>query len=332
MSEHANPLQTDGQCGLSRIRSVFAALLRMYAGIFFADSLATGALLLGATALAPYAALLGLLAVSCAVGTAHVLGLVSAATPPSTYAYSALFLGLGAGSVFARPTVSLAFAVLGGAASAVLTAGMRGFLLRVALSPLSLPFVLVYLCAISAGILLGADWALVAPAAVPEWFACLPPPVRAFPEALGAILFIPRVEVGLIVFVALCASGWRAPLLACLGFVIAMLVDRGLSLPPPVRSAAMFNAMFASMGLGMTWCSPGFTAYLRAAGGAFLCIVLTIALDKPMGRIWLTPVSIPFNLSIFSVLLIDRQRAWLRPSGLSRPIAAAATLISHAKE
>jgi hypothetical protein len=36
--------------------------------------------------------------------------------------------------------------------------------------------------------------------------------------------------------------------------------------------------------------------------------LLTLALASPLGSIGLTPVSLPFNLSIFVVLLIGRHR------------------------
>jgi urea transporter len=317
MSELADAFEAHSQRTLRQALSAFATFLRVYAECFFGRSLAAGALVLIATAFAPYSALLGALAVGSAIGTAYALGLVSAYARPSEYGYSALFIGLAAGSSFAHPTASLALATLGGVACAVLTASLRGFFLRFGLPSLSLPFVIVYFCAISLAGMLGVEWALAAPATVPPWLAFLPPTVRTlltFLEEIGAILFIPRIEVGLVVIVALCACRWDVPLLAGLAFALVMLVDRALSLSPALRSTALFNAMFASIGLGTAWSSPGLTSYLRAATGALFCILFTVTLAEPLARLGLTPVSLPFNLGILSVLLLDQQRAVLRPS------------------
>jgi urea transporter len=310
--------------GARHAAAACTGLLRVYAGCFFASSLLVGTLVLGATALAPQTGLLGALAVCSAIATAYALGLVSEATPPSIYAYSALFIGLGARSAFADPAAALALATLGGAATALLTAGMRGFLIRIGLPSLSLPFVAVYLCAISAGGALDASWAVTAPATTPDYLGFLPPLARLFLQALGAIVFLPRVEVGLVLLCALCVNARHAPLLALLGFAIALLVDLGLGLPPELRFASLVNAIFTSVGLGMAWYTPSPASYLRAAAGALFCVLLTLGLSEPLGRLGFIPLSFPFNLSVFAVLLIDRQRALLLRSGATFQAATAA--------
>ncbi|HEY2732930.1 MAG TPA: urea transporter, partial [Polyangiales bacterium] len=214
-------------------------LLRMYAGCFFSSSIVVGALLLAATAFAPLSGLFGVLGVCSAALTARALGLTSAANPPSVYAYSALFIGIGARSTFASPIAAFALATLGAAVSAPLTAGFRGFMVRVGLPSLSLPFVLVYWCTISVGRALGAAWAPIELIDLPSYFARVPPAARQFLEALGAILFNPRIDVGLVVLAALCATGLHAPLLALLAFAITLLVDFALNLDPALRFAAL---------------------------------------------------------------------------------------------
>jgi urea transporter len=292
-----------------------AGLLRMYAGCFFSGSLAVGALILAASALVPLSGLLGVLGVCSAALTARALGLTSQTSPPSVYAYSALFIGIGARSTFASPIAALLLATLGAAASAPLTAGFRGFMVRVGLPSLSLPFVVIYWCTISVGRALGLAWAPIAHVELPSYLTFVPPLARVFFEALGAILFNPRVDVGVLVFAALCSTGLHAPLLALLAFAITMLADLGLAIEPSLRFAALLNAMFCAIGLGIGWYSPSPTAYLRAAAGALLCVVLTVGLSAPLGRVDLIPLSLPFNLSVYAVLLVARQRAYLQHPG-----------------
>jgi hypothetical protein len=255
---------------LREARRFSAALLRIYAGILFSSSLSVGALVLLATALVPVSGLLGLLAIGSAAATAQVLGLVSEARPQSEYAYSALFLGLGASHTFAAPEAALALATLGAMLSVIATAAMGGWLDRVGLPTLSLPFVLVYSCALSVGSALGATWA--------EPLPCLglnamrwPAAARMLLEVLGAMLFAPRLDVGLVVLASLCLCGGRVPQLALLALGMTELVAFALPLHPSgLWFGALINATFSAMALGSPASSAPRWLYLRAALGVAL--------------------------------------------------------------
>jgi len=285
------------------------ALLRMYAGVFLSSSPAVGALLLLATALVPASGLLGLLAVATAATTARLLGLSSETAPPTTFAYNALFLGLGASHTFAWPGAALALATMGAAACVIATAALGGWLQRVGLPALSLPFVLVYFCAISFGSAVGATWAEPLRAggvSTAHWPAIL----QLFLEALGALLFTPRWDAGLVVLASLCVRGGQALQLACFAFALTLLC--GAALAPQASGlilGAAINGIFAAIVLGTGWYAPSLRSYVRAAFGVLLSWLCTLALAAPLGRLGFTPASLPFNFSIFAVLLISRQRA-----------------------
>jgi urea transporter len=303
---------------MSQLATAGSWFLRLYAGCFFSSSTAVGGLVFAATALEPRSGILAALAVGTAVSTASALGLISETDPPSVYAYSALFIGMGAMHTFASPILALALATLGAAAATLLTAAVRGILARVGLPSLTLPFAIVYMCAISAGHALGASWAAVPLIAPAPYLDFLPVLVRLFFQSLAAILFSPHIEVGFVVFIALCASGKHAPLLAVMAFVITLALARWLALPPAIGFAALVNATFTAVGLGIAWYQPTWSGYLRAAAGAFGCVLLTVALAEPLGRLDLMPVSLPFNLSIYVVLLIAKQHASQRSIGKGR--------------
>jgi urea transporter len=292
---------------LRALREAGELVLRAYAGCLFSNSLWVGALMLGLTALHPFACLLGLLAIGSAVATAHGLGLVSENDVPTVYTYNALFVGLGASFVFAAPHAAVLFAIVGAAACALLTASVRSFTLRAGLPSLSLPFVIVFSCALGCGRALGLSWATPAAISSNPYAAWLPEHLRWFFEALGAIVFQPRAEVGALVLLALMLNSPHAALLATLGYAVAMITGFGVfELPPGLLVQAALNAVFAALCLGMGWFTPSLRSYGLAALGALLCVLITPSLSAPFERLELIPLSLPFNLSIYAVLLIGQ--------------------------
>lgn len=278
--------------------------LRTYAGCLFSDSLPAGALMFAASALHPLGCALGLLAVASALATAYALGLVSDVNAPRVYSYNALFIGMGASRLFADPPSVLAFATLGAAAGALLTAGVRGFSVRVGLPSLSVPFTIVFLCAIGCGRELGGHWASPPMAATPAYAARLPEALRCFFEALGAVMFDPRLEVGLLVFLALLASSLRIAALASGAFAIALGAARLQLLAPELLLPSAINAIFAAIGLGSIGYAPSLRNAALALCGALLCVLLVPALHQPLARVQLFPFSLPYNFSIYAVLLV----------------------------
>jgi urea transporter len=283
-------------------------LLRVYAGCVFSTSPFTGILVFAATALTPLSCLLGWVAVASALGAAHWLGLLADEEVPTIYTYNALFIGLIAAHTFGNPAVALAFALLGAAASALLTSAIRSFTSHFGLPSLTLPFVIVYLCALSCGQALGVAWAAPPPLSATA-FPWLPWYLRMFFDGLGAVICDPRTEVGMLMFLALLLSRWHAALLAALGFYLAVFSSWQLQrFGPELVLPAALNAVFTALGLGMGWYAPSWRSYLAAAVGAVLCVLITKSLSDPLGRMQLAPLSLPFNLSIYVVLLIAQRR------------------------
>jgi urea transporter len=127
--------------------------------------------------------------------------------------------------------------------------------------------------------------------------------------------------VGVLIFAALCFSSRHAPLLALLAYAITLVPARLLAFDPALVFGALINAIFTMVGLGIGWYTPSLKAYARAAAGGVLCVFLTLGLAEPLGRINLLPLSIPFNLSIFAVLMVSRRRAELLQPSTTQQIA-----------
>ena len=303
---------------MSQYASGAALVLRVYAGCVFSASPWTGALVLAATAFSPFSCLLGLLSVSSALACAYALGLVSERNVPSVYTYGALFLGLSAEPTFAQPMAALAVATFGAAAAALLTASVREISLRFGLPSLSLPFLFVYSSAISAARALGQPFS--APAVhVSSLAAALPWQVRFSLEALGAVLCNARAEVGALVLAALFATSVHAVVLALLGLAVSFAAILGLGLGPALHFTITLNTLFTALGLGMGWYAPSPRSYLRAAIGASLCALITPSFGDVFGRLELSPLGLPFTVSIYAVLLLEqrpatRARAFPKPS------------------
>ena len=300
------------QAVLHTLRRSGLALLRLYAGIFCASSPWAGALILCATALDPWSGSLGLLALCSALSVARGLGLLSDAVPPSTYAFSALFVGLGASHTFASIVPTMALATFGAALGVIATAAMRGWMQRVSLPVLSLPFLLVYSCAISLGQLLGATWAAPTPHAGLNALAW-PPLLRLFLESLGAMLFTPRIDVGLLIFAGLCVRGGQAPQLVVLALGTTELLD----LPPALRVSALINGMFSAILLGDGLFARSIWSYPRALLGVLLSCLFTITLDPLPGgfdRVLFSRVLADWSPAVCQMLL-KKARAALNPGG-----------------
>lgn len=301
-----------------KARASLALLLRIYAGCLFSGSAWAGAFVLGATLLSPSTGMLGLLAVISALATAYGLGVVSERNLPTVYTYNALFIGLGAHSLFAQPLVAVFFALFGAATSALITASLRDASLRFGLPSLSVPFVIVYSCAIGCGRQLGLEWS-VPVFAYPSNFAWLPPLARSFVEALGAIVFNASVEAGVLVLLALIATSLHAALFVMLGYVVAHATSGVLGFDPGTQFSAEINAVFACLALGIGWDVPRLKTYARVLGGALFCTLLTPSMMRPFGLLQLTPLSLPFNVSVWVLLLVARQHRDAKPAASSPP-------------
>jgi urea transporter len=286
-----------------RIRFV----LSLYAGCLFSGSVWSGACLLAATLLSPVSGLLGLVAVGSALFSARAFGLLSEKNPAAVYTYSALFVGLIAAHTFADTRVALALALFGAALSVLMTASMRELGQRFGLPALSLPFVFVYSAALGSGRALGLTWADLPEASHP-YAAQLPGLLRQYLEALGAVVCDGRAEAGVLILAALLLSSLHTALLTTLGFAIGLAMSHLLQLADSLRLMLMLNAMFTALALGSSQYPRSARTYGLAALGAFLCSVLTPILAGPLGKLALTPLSLPFNLSFFVVLLVTRKR------------------------
>ena len=308
-----------------------SAIARLYAGVLFSSSRRVGGLIFLATLLTPRAGALGLVAVISAALSARCAGLVSDVRQLSAYGYSALYLGLGASQTFLHPLPACTLATLGATASVFLGAGIGHWTGRVGLPALSLPFLIVYSGALAAGRVLGADWTAVAlPSALDaQWVGPLVLSLRA----LAGLVWSPEPLAGLLVLAALALHGRVALLLTALALCAPLALERVLALEAShVLLGALVNSVLAALGLGCCWFAPSLLSFARAGLGVLLCTVLTASLADPLGRLGIATLSLPFNLSVFVVLLAARQSPRRSVQAGAQPTHARASFLRSRAE
>lgn len=269
--------------GVTLARSV----LRTYASLLFSRSTGVGALLLLATATVPRACALGLGAVLLSLAVGRALRLAPETLASGALSFNALLVGLTVAALAGPTPAAFVAAVtlsvlLTAALSSLLTAGH-------ALPSLSLPFLLAYH--------LSLGGLHVAHPLAPEALS-LTGPLGDGLRALGALLFLPRVDAGLLVLAALLAHSRVATVLAAMAWCAtrAFLPDAGVSVG--------LNAMLTAVALGGVWFVPSAWSYALAMAGA----MVSAAVGAGLARRGVTVLVVPFNLVVPLALAVMRQR------------------------
>ncbi|MBW2731540.1 MAG: urea transporter [Deltaproteobacteria bacterium] len=286
----------------------FDALLRGYAQILFNRSLLVGGLLLLATMVSPRIGISGLLSILLATATAKLLELSDDLIESGLFSYNALLVGLGGSYLFEPGGRALLLLVVAVVASVFVTAALHSALgLTFNLPALTLPFLFVFYLLMAAAPALGVAFA---PASAEVWALGLPRPLVVFLQSLGALFFLPRIDVGALVLLALLVYSRIALLLAILGFAIAQamgipLVEMPQSLMPVVLG---YNFILTAIALGGVWFVPSPSSFLFAAAGVFFCGLVTIGLLPFLTWNGLPPLILPFNMTVLMLLYAMRQR------------------------
>ncbi|MGM0576716.1 MAG: urea transporter [Myxococcota bacterium] len=292
-------------------RGLVDAFLRSYAQILFSRSRWVGALLLASMAWAPEVMLAGALAVVLSIAAARLLGLSPDVTRAGLYGYSALLVGLGMAVLFEPEPGLWGVLAVGVVMAVVATAGFHASVGQVLGVPsLTLPFLAVFWLILGALPLLG--FTRVPFEIVPSPLdAHLPRPVLAYLQSFGAVFFLPRVEVGLGVALALLVHSRIAALLSVLGFAVAWILGGDVTLAQPdavMRLIMGYNFMLTAVALGGIWFVPGPAAFLLALVGVAACGLVTLG-SLPY-LLWggIPLLILPFNVTVLLVLLALRQR------------------------
>lgn len=290
-------------------------VLQAFAAILFSRSWIVGGLLLSATWVVPRAGAGALLAALWALLVTRGLGVDRESLRDGSYAISPILLGLGIAQWFGLGKLGLILIAVFVPVSVLWTAALRSLLLPLRLPVLSLPFLFSFHLLIGLANAASLPYAELAHAAASEsflaWLPSLPPQVLLALRSIGALFFIPRADAGLLIVAALAWHSRIATLLVLLSLTTCLILRGALS---PLADDALFhslsyNAAFCAVALGGVWFVPSPASFLLSAMGVTLSTLLAAGLAAPLYRLGLPVLVLPFNATVFCVLLALRQRA-----------------------
>lgn len=288
-----------------------AEILRSYAQVFFAHSPWVGLLLALATATEPATFVFGALAVLVAALLARALGLDGDLRASGYFGYNAFLVGAGIGHLYPGTSLSVPMAILACAVSVILTSALRAWLTRhFALPVLSLPFLAVFWLVVWAAPTIGLLPTLQ-PARLPESGSPILEFLQNYACCLGSVLFVPSVQAGVLVAIALLLHSRIASLLAFGTFALLSSLNAALPLPLPasVFAGLVANAMLLCMAVGGVWFLPSRWSVVGACAATLACVLVTAGLYRPFAAAGLPVLFLPFNLLSFALLLAARERA-----------------------
>lgn len=296
---------------VSAPRFVFDAIAGSYSQILFTRSRAVGILLLAATMVAPVQGLFGLGAVLVALGVARLFHFSADSIRAGVFSYNALLVGLGIGSLFQATPAVIALVVVATLLAVIATATLNAALgATFNLPSLTLPFLLVFYLLLSlAGELHGVR-------AIPEQYDSflagdhLPHVAASYLKSLGALFFLPRIDAGAMVMVALLVYSRIGFTLSLLGFLVAYPITLEMVNVPDAQLQLMmgYNLVLVAVALGGVWFVARPTSILFALAGTLVGAVLTLGGRTLMGRVGLPLLILPFNLTVIPLLYAMRLR------------------------
>lgn len=260
--------------------ALLSAMLAGISQIYFVNHLLAGFLMLLAVAwVSPWMALVMVLAVAAATLLARWRGWAPAAWRDGLFGFNAALVGLAIG-LFAPPSPwLLALAVLGGAASAAIYAGLR----RLAGIPwYTLPFNLLVL-----------PWLYLEGTRLIE----VPEGHQFALSAVGQVVFLPDSLSALLICAALSLAGAGLLCWAVIGGVLASLVAWGLGVGTDYITFGLagYNGVLTAIGLYWHRLAPGWILAGIVAAGLISGLMLRLGL--PM-------LTMPFVLSCWLCLAL----------------------------
>ena len=286
------------------------AVLRSYSQVLFCRSHVVGLLLLLATATSPRLLVSGALAVLLATATARLLSLSEDQIRAGLFGYNALLVALGATALLPGTAAAAGLTALAVVASVFVTAALNSALGSTFNLPvLTWPFLVIFPLTLAAANSMGLAVGTL-PADPVAATLSLPAPLTLLLQSLGAVFFVPRVDAGLLVLLALASYSRIAVLLAVMGFGMAQVM--GLSLVTPQTGLLPvvlgYNFIMLAVALGGVWFVPSISSFVFAAAGVLVGGLITFGLLPFLTFNGMPPLILPFNLTVMMLLYAMRQR------------------------
>ncbi len=292
-------------------RGPLPSMLKAYAQVLFSDSPAVGAILCVATFASPWVGAHGMLALLVSLAAGRIFGMSGTGLDSGALTFNAIFVGLGIGAM-AEPGLASFGLVIPASIAALLLSAMLSLWLGSGhnLPSLTLPFLgIFYLVLALIPNLRSLD--IMAPT-YDAWLSgeWLPHSVAFVLKSLGAIFFLPRVDVGILVALALLIASRISFVLALLGALVAYPIALYVAQAPttPLLSAMGFNVMLVAIGAGGIWFVPHRAGLLFAALASIVGAFITLGLFYFLEGYSIPVLILPFNITMLVLLQAMRSR------------------------
>jgi len=299
------------------LKKYYVPLFKSYSGIVFSHNLWLGIGLAILTFLNPNLGIGGFSALISAYLFARWAGFKKEFLRLEYYTYNPLLVGLALGYLFKVNFVSVSIFAIAG----VFTFLVTYFLSNVcayylALPVLSVPFVisssLFYLASLKFTNLFVISLYPHHPLNLLN-LAWLPLILKGFFKSLGAIFFLPYVEVGILVFFFVLLASRILAFLCALGYLTGVLLKWILcgSYPQAVMDISAFNYILTAVAIGGVFLVPSLTSYRLACIAVALCVPVVEGAKVFWENFGIPVFALPFNavtLLLLYVLISLRRK------------------------
>lgn len=296
-----------------RLKFFADAVLLSYSKIFFSDSRLLGIIAVASTLPAPMHCVFGLLGAFFSTAAAYIIGMDRQAVGKGMFGFNGALTGLGL-SLFYDSSLELVFILLMAAILLTfLTILMNNtFSAYLGLPAMSMPFTIIIWLVLLAGVNSGhlrpsaAKWTLFSPV-----FGYAPHWADIFFSNIGAILFQANLLSGIIISAGILIYSRIAFVLMTAGFVVAEYAQDFFyagDLPAGVKWLG-FNYMLSALAIGGVFIIPGSGSFCLALVAAIISAIIAASAHTLLPG-FLSPLALPFNLSVFLVLYGLRSRIY----------------------
>jgi len=293
---------------LNQARWFADAFLRSYSQLFFSRSRTVGGLMVVASAFDFRMFAFGVGAAILSIVSARLLRFDRSLIIEGVYSYNSVLVSLGIASLLENTPLAIVLAVAGAILTVLVTAATRSGTYQSGLPILTIPFVIVFYLAIATSTSLGFSLSLL-PTGPPMAF--LPGWLALYFKSLGMIFFLPRFDVGLVLFLALLVHSRIATLFSLLALGVALLVMQISALSVLAGEALplllTLNLIFTAIALGGVWFVPSRSSVVLALVGVVAAAAITIS-TAPILAMFGLPTLVPFNFTAWLMLYALRQR------------------------
>lgn len=291
----------------STIKYYFTAVISSYAEILFLQNPRYGAGLLLISFFNLNTTLSGLIAVVTVLAFAYFIRMEAEFLQNGFYIYNPLLVGMSIGFLFQITAVSFLLIMMAAIFTFLLTIVLYHLFAKASVPILSLPFTLVstliYLAALNYTSLY-TQALYVKPAFVDLSF--LPLALSMYFKALGTILFLPYVGIGLLFAVGMLSYSRIMFLLSIVGFYAGVFVHSLMlgSWQQALSNPYAFNYILTVIALGAIFLVPSVRSVTIALIGVAMSVLLIDA-SSSFWTIYKIPVfTLPFNVIVISFLFV----------------------------